>query len=313
MRLFSADSAGNLTGYGQGWDFGAAAEGVSFGRFVTSTGADHFAAQASPSLGAANTGPRVGPAVISQIMYHPPDATGGLDNPRDEFLEIANATPRVLDLFAPGAPAYAWQIQGGVSFLFPAGLSLAAGERLLLVNFDPAAEPAALANFRRLHAVPEGVRILGPYAGKLNNDTDAIELLMPALFPSGAVAAVLVERISYHDTDPWPAAADGLGSALHRRQLLAYGNDPASWVADKPSPGVPYPGGEEVWLGLELAGASVRLAWPGTAAGWTLEQAGELGPGAAWTPCPAAPELVAGQWQAMVPAAAANRYFRLRR
>ncbi len=313
VRLFSADSAGNLTGYGQGWDFGAAAEGASFGRFVTSTGADHFAAQASPSLGAANTGPRVGPAVISQIMYHPPDATGGLDNPRDEFLEIANATPQALDLFAPGAPAYAWQIQGGVSFLFPAGLSLAAGERLLLVNFDPAAEPAALADFRRLYAVPGGVRILGPYAGKLNNDTDAIELLKPALFPSGATAAVLVERVSYHDNDPWPAAADGLGGALHRRPLLAYGNDPASWVADKPTPGVPYPGGEEVWLGLELAGASGRLAWPGTAAGWTLEQAGEIGPGAAWTPCPAAPELVAGQWQVMVPAAAANRFFRLRR
>lgn len=45
--LFSADIAGNLTGYVHGFRFGAAEDGVTFGRHVTSTGGEHFVAQAS--------------------------------------------------------------------------------------------------------------------------------------------------------------------------------------------------------------------------------------------------------------------------
>jgi hypothetical protein len=60
VYLFSATD-GNLTGYSHGFDFGAAANGVSFGRYINSQGAEHFVAQAANSLGASNALPKVGP------------------------------------------------------------------------------------------------------------------------------------------------------------------------------------------------------------------------------------------------------------
>ena len=305
VRLFSADAAGELTGYCQGWNYGAEEEGVSFGRYVTSTGADHFVAQASTTLGGSNASPRVGPVVITELMYHPPDGPGGLDNTRDEFIEIANVTSNALSLFAPESPNYTWQLEGGVRFVFPTGLSLAAGERLLLVSFDPAADPGALADFGRLYAVPQGIRVFGPYGGKLNNDTDGVELMKPTLFPVGVGAAVLVDKVSYHDSEPWPEAADGLGASLHRRDVLAYGDDSANWAA--------YAGRGEVRLGIGLTSTDVLLWWPEAAGGWALEQSGQLGAGAGWLPYAATNELKGGQWQTVVPTSAAtNRFFRLR-
>src|SRR4029079_17097918 len=61
VYLFSADSGGELTGYFHGFKFGASENGVTFGRHKTSTGAEHFVAQSSPTLGAANSGPKIGP------------------------------------------------------------------------------------------------------------------------------------------------------------------------------------------------------------------------------------------------------------
>src|SRR5204862_810580 len=72
VYLFSGDGV-NLTGYAQGVDFGAGAKNVTFGRYIISTGADHFIAQRSNTLGSANAGPLVGPVVISEINYHPPE------------------------------------------------------------------------------------------------------------------------------------------------------------------------------------------------------------------------------------------------
>ncbi len=67
--LFSADAGGDLTGYSHGFSFGPSTNGVSFGRYITSTGAEHFTAQKNPTLGDVNAGPLVGPIVISAIHY----------------------------------------------------------------------------------------------------------------------------------------------------------------------------------------------------------------------------------------------------
>jgi hypothetical protein len=235
VRLFSAGADGALTGYVQGWDFGAAEQGVSFGRYVTSTGSDQFPAQTHPTFGGANTGPQVGPVVVSELMYHPPDF-GTMDNTGDEFLELRNITSTNVCLSHPEAPELAWQVKGGVDFSFPTNLVLAAGECLLVVNFDPAADPATLAGFRSLYGVPESVRVLGPYGGKLNNDSDSVELKKPTLFATGLSGDVLVDKVSYHDSAPWPAGADAYGLSLQRRDVSAYGNDPTNWMAAAPTP-----------------------------------------------------------------------------
>jgi len=236
VRLFSADPTGELTGYVQGWDFGAADEGVSFGRHVTSTGADHFVAQAVPTLGQPNAGPRISPIVITEIMYRPPDVAGQ-DNSLDEFIEVFNRTDTNVHLFDPITGTNTWQLRGGVDLVLPPGLSLGPGQRLLLVNFDPQADPAALARFRTVYGVPESVPIVGPYAGKLDNSGEDIELKRPTLLPTGLWAWVRMDRVRYQDDAPWPGGADGYGLALHRLDPAAYANDPQNWVALPPTAG----------------------------------------------------------------------------
>jgi hypothetical protein len=69
IYLYSADTNGALTGYSDGFTFGPAQNGVSFGRYVTSTGEAQYPAQLANSLDGPNAGPRVGPIVINEIQY----------------------------------------------------------------------------------------------------------------------------------------------------------------------------------------------------------------------------------------------------
>src|SRR5262249_29770408 len=78
--LFSGDTASNLTGYFHGFSFGAAQNPVSFGRYVTSIGEEHFVAQIANTLGTNNAGPRVGPIVINEIMFDPAPVIGTNNN-----------------------------------------------------------------------------------------------------------------------------------------------------------------------------------------------------------------------------------------
>jgi hypothetical protein len=94
VYLFSGDAVGNLTGYSHGFHFWRREMSVTFGRHVVSTGDEHFVAQITPSVGASNAGPRVSPVVVRQIMYHPLDLSGGVDNTADEFIESPTSPPK---------------------------------------------------------------------------------------------------------------------------------------------------------------------------------------------------------------------------
>src|SRR5207344_2486777 len=71
VYLFSGDTGTNLTGWSHGFAFGAAANGVSFGRFLNSVGEEQFPAQIAQTPNVVNAGPRVGPVVINEVHYHP--------------------------------------------------------------------------------------------------------------------------------------------------------------------------------------------------------------------------------------------------
>ena len=229
--LFSADAAGNLTGHVHGHSFGAADDGVSFGRHVTSEGREHFVAQSARSLGSANVGPRVGPVIINEIMYRPPDIGGTNDNSDDEYIEVLNTSVDPVPLFET---TNTWRLSGGVDFNFPAGLTLNGGEYILLVNFNPTNTTMTSA-FRAKYSVGAGVRLFGPYSGQLNNSGDDVELKKPTTAVLGVVPYVLMDKVDYFDVAPWPGGADGYGLSLQRSEPVAYGNDPASWVAAPPT------------------------------------------------------------------------------
>jgi len=53
------------------------------------------------------------------------------------------------------------------------------------------------------------------------------------------VPYVMVEKIAYGNTAPWPVAADGSGASLQRLSLLSYANEPTNWFAASPTAGFP--------------------------------------------------------------------------
>ncbi len=256
LWLSPADAAGNLTGLRVRAAFGATARGVSAGRFDTSLGTDFvclsartFGADQPQSLAEFRTGagrtnavPLVGPVVISEILYHawmPTNAT--LD---DEFVELHNLASNALPLFDPEHPANTWQLTNAVGFAFPSGVTLQPGEFVLVVNFDPVLDPAALFEFLSKHNLGPEVRIFGPFAGRLANEGDCVDLYRPDTpQPAGAPDAglvpwLLVDRVNYGAAFPWPGSwADGNGASLQRRDLRAYGNEPFNWAATLPTPG----------------------------------------------------------------------------
>ena len=195
--LFSADGPGNLTGYYHGFTFGNSAPGVSFGRHVISTGAEHFVAQRSNTLGFANSGPLVAPVVINEIHFRPPDLqVNGLaaNNSDDEFIELRNLSTNAVPLFDPLHPTNTWHLRNAVDFDFPTNTSLPAGGSLLVVGFDPVASPAALAAFRTHNLVPINLPVFGPWSGGLDNNSDHVELKRPdAPDTNGVAPYILVE------------------------------------------------------------------------------------------------------------------------
>lgn len=235
--LFSADETGNLTGYYHGFDFGAAANGVSFGRYLTSESAEHFVAQKAKTLGAENAGPAVGPIVISEIMYRPQDA-GTNDNTLLEYIELHNLTTTNVALFDLAHTTNTWRLRNAVDFEFPTNQVLQPGQQFLVVSFDPVRDSASLVSFRAAYGLTPATPVFGPYRGKLDNSGERLELRKPDPPNTNDVPYVLVDAVHYHDSPPWPAEADGLGSSLQRRQVGAYGNDPVNWFASGRSPGV---------------------------------------------------------------------------
>ena len=230
IYLFSGDANTNLTGYSHGFNFGAAANGVSFGRYVISTGEEQFPAQSAITREAANAGPRVGPIVISEIHYHP-------DAGNDEFIELGNISGSAVPLFDSLRPTNTWRVNG-LGFAFPTNITLSANGLLLIVGLDPE-------TFRAKYGVPAGATILGPFAGSLQDSGERLELQRPdAPGADGIVPYITVDDVRYNDRAPWPPGADGSGPSLQRKALSAYGNDPINWEAARPTPGADFVPGQ---------------------------------------------------------------------
>ena len=140
--------------------------------------------------------------------------------------------------YGVAAQTNTWRLCNAVEFDFPTNQSLAAGAQLLIVGFDPTTNANQLTAFRLTYAVPTNVAIFGPWSGKLDNSEDTIELKCPdkpdVTSSNVTVPYVLVDKVTYHDSAPWPTNADGLGMSLQRHQLAAFGNDPVNWKAALP-------------------------------------------------------------------------------
>jgi hypothetical protein len=228
-----APAAGDLQQVDQA-EFGVSPNGVSLGRYATSTGAVDFPLQSALSLGAANSGPFVPAVVIGEIMYQPAQGP--------EYLVLTNRSSQPAPLYDKSYPQNRWRVAGignnNGEYVLPPQITLQAGESVVLTT-DPAAFAATYP--------ARTLRIFGPFSGKLDNGGERVALQAPQPPEAdGDVAFVDVDVVRYGVGSPWPAAGAS-GKPLLRINPQGYGNDAANWriggdatVAFKPTLMLPF-------------------------------------------------------------------------
>jgi hypothetical protein len=238
------DANSKLTGYREKEDFGASETGVSFGRYYKASTADYdFVPMTATTLRAVNTYPKIGPIIITEIMYHPDWPAGGTYvNNAYEYIELRNISGAAVTLYDSNENL-PWKFTNGIDYTFGSGadaVTIAAGARILVVK-----NPTAF--IWRYPSVPTNI-IYGPYDGWLANDGEKLELSKPGdIDELGVRHYIRVEMVNCSDgshssgepgdADLWPAGADGQGKSLTRTSTTQYGNDPNNWTAATPTPG----------------------------------------------------------------------------
>lgn len=122
--------------------------------------------------------------VVSELYYNPPGQDEGA-----EFLELLNIGSDELDLTGI-------RFTEGVIFTFPAGTTLAVGQRILLVG--------DLIAFEKEFG--SGFNIAGAFEGNLANSGETISL--------ARADGTVIQSFTYSDSAPWPVEADGDGFSL---------------------------------------------------------------------------------------------------
>jgi hypothetical protein len=184
--------------------------------------------------------------VFNEVMYHPAGVEAEL-----EWIELRSQMAVDMDISG-------WYLGSGVSYVFAEGTVVPGGGFLVL-----AASPSALAAATGLAG------ILGPFAGRLDNSGEALELYNQ----SGR----LMDRVryrdgaSYEDDGDWPVAPDGSGVSLAKRAPQSASEPAKNWTAsaeiggtpgahnfpgDDPLPGVPS-GLVSYWSFDEPSGAAL--------------------------------------------------------
>jgi len=194
--------------------------------------------------GAVNAYPLVGPIVVSEIMYLPIATVGTnvVEAANEEYIELQNLSASPVQLFDPAHETNTWRLGDGIEFVFPASVTIPAQGFLLVVNFDPATNAAMASVFRTKYSVPGQVALYGPLRGRLANEGESVALLKPdppqtSGPDTGLVPYVLIERIAYSSSAPWPLDANGTGKSLQRINGGEYGNEPLNWTAVAPTAG----------------------------------------------------------------------------
>ncbi len=156
----------------------------------------------------------IGRIVFNEIMYHPTNSGGA-------FIELHSlATNTAFDLSN-------WRIEG-VGFTFPGGTIIPPGG-FLVVAKDRAAFVQNYGN---------SIPIAGEFGGQLQNDTETLWLIKPGTI---LTEDLVIDRVTYSDAAPWPAAADGSGSSLQLIDASQDNSRSLNWAAPLPVPSTEIP------------------------------------------------------------------------
>jgi hypothetical protein len=231
--------AGKPERFGDHFGFDATDTNVSLGRVPNgdplAQGASLFP-MTEQTFGAPNSDFVVGGVILSEVHYHPAPLPPG------QGPDIAESDLEFVELYNTSGAALAvggWQFKqtDGQTFDLPAGTLIPAAETVVLVGFDPQAEPVTAAAFRTVYGIDATVTLVGGYSGRLDNSGETLKLLRPEDPDAAETGFVLVDRVAYDDNAPWPVEADGDGPSLTRTAIAAFGNFATSWQAADPTPG----------------------------------------------------------------------------
>jgi len=234
--FLSRVAGGNLVSLEDSVEFDATFSGDSLGRLPDGTG--RLQRLAGTSFGSANGDHAISSLIISEINYHPANPTSAallidplLTDNDLEFIEITNTSSASINLTGS-------RIRGEADFDFAAGTSLAAGESIAVVSFDPADPLNAntLAAFLEHYGLSSATNLVGGLDGGLSNSFGRVALQQADFSQLGA-PGVVVDEVVYDDLAPF-ANADGNGLSLQRVDATSNATFAASWIAELPTPGV---------------------------------------------------------------------------
>jgi hypothetical protein len=180
--------------------FGPQESGVAYGR--APDGAALFYLLAARTPGTNNASVLLSPVVINEIMYHP---ISGDDD--DQYVELYNRTASEVTLTG-------WQLEGGISFIFPSNTVLPAHSFLVIAR-----------NAARLRANYPNLspnNCLGNCSGRLARRGERLALSMPDLVVStnatGALETntihIVLNEVTYGTGGRWGKWSNGGGSSL---------------------------------------------------------------------------------------------------
>jgi hypothetical protein len=209
------------------------ADGVSFGRWPD--GASDFYPLTARTPGAHNSSIGIGDIVINELMYDP---ISGNDD--DQYVELFNKGTNVVNLAG-------WQLNAGVSFVFPGNVTLAPNGYLVIARN----QTNLFAKYPNLNSA----NTLGNFSGKLSHKGERLALTMPQLFtingPGGVTSNtiyVVEDEVTYSSGGRWGQWSHGGGSSLelinpNTNHRLAY-----NWADSDET-------AKSAWTNLEFTGS----------------------------------------------------------
>jgi len=172
--------------------FEAQADGVSYGRWPD--GADDFYPLAARTPGASNSPVLIRDIVINELMYHP---ISGNDD--DQYIELYNKGTNSVSLAN-------WQFTSGITFTFPANITLAPGGYLVIAR--------NITNLFASYTNLNSGNTLGNFGGKLSPGGERVALAMPQLLNGVTTLYVVEDEVTYGTGGRWGQWSAGGGSSL---------------------------------------------------------------------------------------------------
>jgi hypothetical protein len=230
--------------------FEASEQSVSFSRIPNGEGP--LIQAESQTFGSENAGHKRSALVISEVMYD--TRSEHLD-----YVEILNRGTTTITLNETATSG--WRLRRDVDFPetfsgtpnFPPNTTLAPGERLVILKFNPAqaGHPSKAAFEGAYHVrlnsgdgVYPIIKAFGGYNGELRGREGELALEEKVLVGSNALGQPFYdfidrEYVHYREGGDWPRRADGLGASLERVDFSLLAADPEGWNGSREYGGTP--------------------------------------------------------------------------